>query len=166
MIPGEFQIQAGEIEINAGRATATVKVANSGDRPIQVGSHFHFYETNGALQFERETAYGMRLNIAAGTAVRFEPGQSRTVELVAYAGRRLKPSDIREFGKYKFPKGFKKERVLYNLHRAKEHQKDGTWRHLEIRLRPDSDDPKYKELVFGPEAAGNVRIIAELIAEL
>ena len=88
MIPGEFQIQAGEIEINAGRATATVKVANSGDRPIQVGSHFHFYETNGALQFERATAYGMRLNIAAGTAVRFEPGQSRTVELVALAGAR------------------------------------------------------------------------------
>ena len=88
MIPGEFQIQAGEIEINAGRVTATVKVANSGDRPIQVGSHFHFYETNGALQFERATAYGMRLNIAAGTAVRFEPGQSRTVELVALGGAR------------------------------------------------------------------------------
>ena len=88
MIPGEFQIQAGDIEINAGRATAVVKVANSGDRPIQVGSHFHFYETNGALQFERETAYGMRLNIAAGTAVRFEPGQSRTVELVALGGAR------------------------------------------------------------------------------
>ena len=88
MIPGEFDIQPGDIEINAGRATATVKVANSGDRPIQVGSHFHFYETNGALQFERETAYGMRLNIAAGTAVRFEPGQSRTVELVALGGAR------------------------------------------------------------------------------
>jgi urease subunit beta len=88
MIPGEFDVQAGEIEINAGRVTATVKVANSGDRPIQVGSHFHFYETNGALKFERATAYGMRLNIAAGTAVRFEPGQSRTVELVALAGAR------------------------------------------------------------------------------
>ena len=88
MIPGEFDIQPGDIEINAGRATATVKVANSGDRPIQVGSHFHFYETNGALQFERETAYGMRLNSAAGTAVRFEPGQSRTVELVALGGAR------------------------------------------------------------------------------
>ncbi len=88
MIPGEFHIQRGDIEINVGRATATVKVANSGDRPIQVGSHFHFYETNGALKFERETAYGMRLNIAAGTAVRFEPGQSRTVELVALAGAR------------------------------------------------------------------------------
>ena len=86
MIPGQFHIQPGEIEINAGRATATVKVANSGDRPIQVGSHFHFYETNGALQFERAAAYGMRLNIAAGTAVRFEPGQSRTVELVALGG--------------------------------------------------------------------------------
>lgn len=88
MIPGEFEVQQGDIEINVGRATATLKVANSGDRPIQVGSHFHFYETNGALQFERETAYGMRLNIAAGTAVRFEPGQSRTVELVALAGAR------------------------------------------------------------------------------
>ncbi len=88
MIPGEFDIQAGDIDINVGRATATIKVANSGDRPIQVGSHFHFYETNGALQFERETAYGMRLNIAAGTAVRFEPGQSRTVELVALGGAR------------------------------------------------------------------------------
>ena len=88
MIPGEFDIQPGDIEINVGRATATVKVANSGDRPIQVGSHFHFYETNGALKFERDAAYGMRLNIAAGTAVRFEPGQSRTVELVALAGAR------------------------------------------------------------------------------
>ena len=88
MIPGEFDVQKGDIEINAGRATATVKVANSGDRPIQVGSHFHFYETNGALKFERATAYGMRLNIAAGTAVRFEPGQSRTVELVALGGAR------------------------------------------------------------------------------
>lgn len=88
MIPGEFEVQQGDIEINVGRATTTLKVANSGDRPIQIGSHFHFYETNGALQFERETAYGMRLNIAAGTAVRFEPGQSRTVELVALAGAR------------------------------------------------------------------------------
>jgi urease subunit beta len=88
MIPGEMLIEPGEIELNAGRATATVDVANSGDRPIQVGSHFHFYETNPALVFERETAYGMRLNIAAGTAVRFEPGQQRTVELVALAGER------------------------------------------------------------------------------
>lgn len=88
MIPGEMLIEAGEIELNAGRATITVKVANSGDRPIQVGSHFHFFEVNPALQFERDAAYGMRLNIAAGTAVRFEPGQERTVELVALAGER------------------------------------------------------------------------------
>ena len=88
MIPGEMLIEAGEIELNAGLATATVKVANSGDRPIQVGSHFHFFETNPALSFDRQSAYGMRLNIAAGTAVRFEPGQERTVELVALAGDR------------------------------------------------------------------------------
>jgi urease subunit beta len=88
MIPGEMMIESGDIELNVGRATATVKVANSGDRPIQVGSHFHFFETNPALQFERQLAYGMRLNIAAGTAVRFEPGQERTVELVALAGAR------------------------------------------------------------------------------
>ena len=88
MIPGEFEVQQGDIEINVGRKTATVKVANSGDRPIQVGSHFHFHETNSALRFDRDAAYGMRLNIAAGTAVRFEPGQERTVELVALAGDR------------------------------------------------------------------------------
>ncbi|MCU6432854.1 urease subunit beta [Undibacterium sp. Jales W-56] len=88
MIPGEMLIEAGDIELNAGRATASVVVANSGDRPIQVGSHFHFFETNPALEFERDSAYGMRLNIAAGTAVRFEPGQKRTVELVALAGDR------------------------------------------------------------------------------
>ena len=88
MIPGEMLIEAGEIELNAGRATVTVKVANSGDRPVQVGSHFHFFEVNPALLFDREQAYGMRLNIAAGTAVRFEPGQERTVELVALAGDR------------------------------------------------------------------------------
>src|ERR1700693_5153847 len=88
MIPGEMLIEPGDIELNAGRATATVDVANSGDRPIQIGSHFHFYETNPALVFERAAAYGMRLNIAAGTAVRFEPGQRRTVELVALAGER------------------------------------------------------------------------------
>lgn len=88
MIPGEMFIEDGDIELNVGRPTATVKVANSGDRPIQVGSHFHFYETNPALQFDRALAYGMRLNIAAGTAVRFEPGQERTVELVALAGER------------------------------------------------------------------------------
>ena len=88
MIPGEMQIQPGEIELNAGRDTRVLEVANTGDRPIQVGSHYHFYETNTALAFDREQARGMRLNIAAGTAVRFEPGQVRTVELVAYAGAR------------------------------------------------------------------------------
>ena len=88
MIPGEFDIQPGEIELNAGRETVTIRVANSGDRPIQVGSHYHFYETNAALEFERETTRGFRLNIAAGTAVRFEPGQSREVELVALGGIR------------------------------------------------------------------------------
>lgn len=88
MIPGEMLIEPGDIELNAGRATTTVKVANTGDRPIQVGSHFHFFEVNPALRFERQAAYGMRLNIAAGTAVRFEPGQERTVELVALAGDR------------------------------------------------------------------------------
>src|SRR6476661_8628 len=89
MIPGEYLLEEGEIELNAGRATATLTVSNSGDRPVQVGSHFHFYEVNPALQFEREQGYGMRLNIAAGTAVRFEPGQERTVQLVALAGERV-----------------------------------------------------------------------------
>ncbi len=89
MIPGELLIDAGEIELNAGRATVTLTVANTGDRPIQVGSHFHFYETNDALRFDREQARGFRLDIAAGTAVRFEPGQSRTVQLVALAGDRV-----------------------------------------------------------------------------
>ncbi|MCB1724663.1 MAG: urease subunit beta [Chromatiaceae bacterium] len=88
MIPGEVIPAAGEIEINAGRATVRLSVANTGDRPIQVGSHYHFFETNGALAFDRASARGMRLNIAAGTAVRFEPGQTREVELVAYAGDR------------------------------------------------------------------------------
>jgi urease subunit beta len=88
MIPGEMFIQAGEITLNAGRPAATLTVANAGDRPIQVGSHYHFYETNPALEFDREKARGMRLDIAAGTAVRFEPGQSRTVTLVPLAGRR------------------------------------------------------------------------------
>jgi len=88
MIPGEMNIEAGEIELNVGRRTLTVVVANTGDRPIQVGSHYHFFETNDALAFDRGLARGMRLNIAAGTAVRFEPGQTRTVELVAYAGER------------------------------------------------------------------------------
>jgi urease subunit beta len=88
MIPGQMLIEDGEIALNVGRKTVTLTVANSGDRPIQVGSHFHFYETNPALQFDRDAAYGMRLHIAAGTAVRFEPGQSRTIELVALAGAR------------------------------------------------------------------------------
>src|SRR3954451_7519648 len=86
MIPGEIQTQPGDIELNAGRKTLTVKVSNTGDRPIQVGSHYHFYETNAALVFDREQARGYRLNIAAGTAVRFEPGQERTVTLVELAG--------------------------------------------------------------------------------
>jgi urease subunit beta len=88
MIPGEYQIQDGEIELNAGRRTHRLTVANSGDRPIQVGSHYHFFETNDALNFDRSAARGMRLNIPAGTAVRFEPGQSREVELVDLAGHR------------------------------------------------------------------------------
>jgi urease subunit beta len=88
MIPGEMKIEAGEIELNPGRRTITLEVANTGDRPIQVGSHYHFFETNEGLSFDRAAARGMRLNIAAGTAVRFEPGQSRTVELVDYAGER------------------------------------------------------------------------------
>jgi urease subunit beta len=88
MIPGEMFIQDGEIELNAGRKTATLTVTNTGDRPIQVGSHYHFFETNPALKFERKKARGMRLAIAAGTAVRFEPGQTRDVTLVALAGKR------------------------------------------------------------------------------
>ena len=86
MIPGEVVTQSGEIELNAGRETVEIEVANSGDRPIQVGSHYHFYETNPALSFDREKARGYRLDIPAGTAVRFEPGQSRTVTLVALGG--------------------------------------------------------------------------------
>jgi urease subunit beta len=88
MIPGEYQIQPGEIELNVGRRTLRMTVANSGDRPIQIGSHYHFCETNDALHFDRAASRGMRLNIAAGTAVRFEPGQSREVELVELAGLR------------------------------------------------------------------------------
>jgi urease subunit beta len=88
MIPGEYLLQDDPIEINAGRATATIVVTNSGDRPVQVGSHYHFYETNAGLSFDREAARGFRLDIAAGTAVRFEPGQTRTVQLVALAGDR------------------------------------------------------------------------------
>jgi len=88
MIPGEIDPIAGEIELNAGQPTVTLSVANTGDRPIQVGSHYHFAETNPALSFDRAAARGMRLDIPAGTAVRFEPGQSREVQLVAYAGAR------------------------------------------------------------------------------
>jgi urease subunit beta len=89
MIPGEYFLEEGEIVLNAGRRTQVLTVANAGDRPIQVGSHYHFHEVNEALRFEREAALGMRLNIAAGTAVRFEPGQQRTVELVELAGARV-----------------------------------------------------------------------------
>jgi urease subunit beta len=88
MIPGELLPAEGEHPLNTGRATVTLRVANTGERPIQVGSHYHFAETNGALSFDRAAARGMRLNIPSGTAVRFEPGQARTVELVAYAGAR------------------------------------------------------------------------------
>lgn len=88
MIPGEMLVAPGEIEINAGRQTLRIAVSNHGDRPIQIGSHFHFYEVNDALLFEREQTRGFRLNIPAGTAVRFEPGQVRQVELVALAGKR------------------------------------------------------------------------------
>lgn len=88
MIPGELLVADGEIELNVGRETRTVAVANTGDRPIQVGSHYHFFETNSALAFDRDAARGFRLHIPAGTAIRFEPGQTRTVELVAYAGKR------------------------------------------------------------------------------
>jgi urease subunit beta len=89
MIPGELITEVGDHLLNPGRRTAVVVVQNTADRPIQVGSHYHFAETNGALQFDRRVAQGMRLNIASGTAVRFEPGQQRTVELVDYAGARL-----------------------------------------------------------------------------
>jgi urease subunit beta len=89
MIPGEVDVAAGELTLNEGRQTLRLSVANTGDRPIQVGSHYHFFETNNALQFDRQAARGFRLNIAAGTAVRFEPGQQRDVELVALAGDRV-----------------------------------------------------------------------------
>ena len=88
MIPGEMRIQSGDVLLNEGRETKMVVVANTGDRPVQVGSHYHFYEVNPSLEFDREQALGFRLNIAAGTAVRFEPGQERTIELVALAGDR------------------------------------------------------------------------------
>jgi urease subunit beta len=89
MIPGEIFPEAGDIELNAGRPALRLKVANAGDRPIQVGSHYHFFETNAALQFDRAAARGYRLNIASGTAVRFEPGQEREVELIPYGGARV-----------------------------------------------------------------------------
>ena len=88
MIPGELLVEPGELELNTGRERITLSVANTGDRPVQVGSHYHFFETNAALAFERDAARGFRLDIAAGTAVRFEPGQTRTVQLVALAGER------------------------------------------------------------------------------
>jgi len=88
MIPGEYDIQSGDIELNVGQTTQKIKVENSGDRPIQVGSHYHFFETNLALKFDREVTKGYRLNIAAGTAVRFEPGQDREVELVEMGGNK------------------------------------------------------------------------------
>ncbi len=88
MIPGEIITPDGEIELNAGRPTMTLEIANTGDRPIQVGSHYHFFETNPALKFDRDKARGMRLDIPAGTAVRFEPGQTRSVNLVSFAGKR------------------------------------------------------------------------------
>jgi urease subunit beta len=89
MIPGEIIVASGDIELNAGRQTVTLEVANTGDRPIQVGSHYHFFETNPALHFDREKARGYRLDIASGTATRFEPGQTRNVRLVAFAGARI-----------------------------------------------------------------------------
>jgi urease subunit beta len=89
MIPGEILTRPGDIELNAGRATVEIEVANTGDRPIQVGSHYHFFETNTALRFDRAASRGCRLDIPAGTATRFEPGQTRTVRLVAYAGARV-----------------------------------------------------------------------------
>jgi len=88
MIPGEIQLAEGDIVLNPGRETCSIRVENSGDRPVQVGSHYHFYEVNPALRFDREKARGFHLNIASGTAVRFEPGQGREVELVAFAGKR------------------------------------------------------------------------------
>src|SRR5262245_20392292 len=88
MIPGEIKPQPGHLSINEGRKAVKLEVTNTGDRPIQVGSHYHFYETNAALEFDRKKAYGCRLNIAAGTAVRFEPGQTRTVEVISVAGDR------------------------------------------------------------------------------
>ncbi|RKF12832.1 urease subunit beta [Alginatibacterium sediminis] len=89
MIPGELKVASGDIELNPGLPTTEIKVANLGDRPVQIGSHYHFFEVNESLKFDREQSLGKRLNIAAGTAVRFEPGQSRSVELVAFGGDRI-----------------------------------------------------------------------------
>jgi urease subunit beta len=88
MIPGEIMVEEGDLELNAGRPTVQIQVANTGDRPIQIGSHFHFFEVNAALRFDRDVARGMRLDIPAGTAIRFEPGDEKSVTLVAYAGTR------------------------------------------------------------------------------
>ena len=109
MIPGEIRAAKGDIEINAGRETVTLKVTNTGDRPVQVGSHYHFFETNEALSFDRAKARGFRLDIAAGTAVRFEPGQTRTVKLVALAGdRKVYGFQGKVMGALKTSKGEKK----------------------------------------------------------
>jgi urease subunit beta len=118
MIPGEYLIQSGEIELNKGRASVTLSVANSGDRPIQVGSHYHFFETNPALQFDRAKARGMRLDIPAGTAVRFEPGQTREVKLVALAGARAVYGFRREI-MGKLAKGNEKRAKPQNKPRSK-----------------------------------------------
>ena len=99
MIPGEIRVASGDILLNDKRKTVSLAVTNSGDRPIQVGSHYHFFETNDALKFERKKAYGCRLNIAAGTAVRFEPGQTRTVEVIPLAGARNGAADVSHGGR-------------------------------------------------------------------
>jgi len=128
MIPGEIIAEAGELELNAGRRTIKMVVANTGDRPIQVGSHYHFFETNQALHFDRAAARGFRLNIAAGTAVRFEPGQHRTIELVALAGARIVygftgavmgPLDGNAVKKVKNVKEAKKPKAVKKMKRGK-----------------------------------------------
>jgi len=128
MIPGEIIAEAGELELNAGRRTIKMVVANTGDRPIQVGSHYHFFETNQALHFDRAAARGFRLNIAAGTAVRFEPGQHRTIELVALAGARIVygftgavmgPLDGNAVKKVKNVKEVKKPKAVKKMKRGK-----------------------------------------------
>jgi len=128
MIPGEIIAEAGELELNAGRRTIKMVVANTGNRPIQVGSHYHFFETNQALHFDRAAARGFRLNIAAGTAVRFEPGQHRTIELVALAGARIVygftgavmgPLDGNAVKKVKNVKEAKKPKAVKKMKRGK-----------------------------------------------